>query len=71
MAGEYLSMLALTLSNPPTILSFTAIWWVLLAVVVSMVRPDGDDDPRHRRDLSGLELVAPGGFAAAASVASS
>ena len=97
MAGGYLSTLALTLSNPPTILSFTAIfagfglrvgsgwqpavglvlgvmigsalWWILLAVVVSMVRDRVT--PRTIRGIgmiSGLVLTAFGGFAAASAL---
>jgi len=92
-AGSYFSTLALTLSNPPTILSFTAIfagfglrvgrgwpsavglvmgvtiasalWWALLVAVVSTVRELLT--PRIMRGIgliSGLALIAFGGFAA-------
>ncbi len=96
-AGMYSSTLALTLSNPPTILSFTAIfaglgprvgsgwqpavglvlgvmigsalWWVLLAMVVSVVRERLTSTMmRGIAVTSGLVLVAFGGFAAASAL---
>jgi threonine/homoserine/homoserine lactone efflux protein len=93
LAGSYFSTLALTLSNPPTILSFTAIfagfglrvgrgwlpavglvlgvtvgsavWWGVLVAGVSVVRERLT--PSIMRGIgvvSGLVLIAFGGFAA-------
>lgn len=90
-------MLALTLSNPPTILAFTAIfagfglrvgsgrqsaiglvlgvmigsalWWVLLVVVGSLVRERLTPTvTRGVGVISGLVLVVFGGFAAASAL---
>jgi threonine/homoserine/homoserine lactone efflux protein len=93
VAGSYFSTLALTLSNPPTILSFTAIfagfglragrgwlpavglvlgvtigsalWWASLVAAVSTLRERLT--PKIMRGIgliSGLALIAFGGFAA-------